>query len=144
MPEKFAHGTANLLPPRNSLEPILPITYFSGSSFPLALPPTVAKGGVGVRGMNSLLGKWLLDQVGSIVPRNVPSAVANEPADGGQVPPSSQIVHADADNGQGAEQEPRIRGWAMLDYYDKPADARVVPLLVECNFLGRVPGEEGW
>jgi 1-phosphatidylinositol phosphodiesterase len=144
MSEKFALGTANLLPPRNSPEPILPITYFSGSSFPLALPPTVAKGGIGVRGMNSLLGKWLLDQVGSIVPRNVPSAVANEPADGGQVPPSSQIAHEEADDGQEAGQEPRIRGWAMLDYYDEPADARVVPLLVECNFLGRVPGEEGW
>ena len=77
-----------------------------------------------MRGMNSLLGKWLLDQVG----RNAPNAVANEPADGAR---RFRHLH-------------RLPMRKQLDYYDEPADARVVPLLVECNFLGRVPGEEGW
>ena len=37
----------------------------------------------------------------------------------------------------------RIRGWALLDFYEDPEKA-VVPLLIECNFRGRIRGEEGW
>lgn len=39
--------------------------------------------------------------------------------------------------------QPRLRGWALLDFYDDP-EPSIVPLLVECNFWGRVSGEEGW
>ena len=39
---------------------------------------------------------------------------------------------------------PRIRGWVLMDYYEDPVDAGVIPLLVECNFRGRKAGEEGW
>jgi 1-phosphatidylinositol phosphodiesterase len=40
--------------------------------------------------------------------------------------------------------EPRIRGWAYMDFYEDPVESGVVPLLVECNFRGRKLGEEGW
>lgn len=46
---------------------MLNITYFSAASFPLAFPPTIAKGfgwpkwGFGVEGVNGRVGKWLLD-----------------------------------------------------------------------------------
>jgi 1-phosphatidylinositol phosphodiesterase len=46
--------------------------------------------------------------------------------------------------GKKAVEEPRIRGWAFMDFYEDPVDAGVVPLLVECNFRGRKIGEEGW
>ena len=91
---------------------MLNISFFSAASFPLAFPPTIARGfgwpkwGLGVEGVNGRLGKWLLDRF--------------------------------AQDGERA----RIRGWAFMDYYAEPAD--VVPLLVECNFRGRISGEEGW
>ncbi len=52
----------------------------------------------------------------------------------------------DDDDGEDAQSDgtvPRLRGWALLDFYDDP-DPALVPLLVEFNFLGRVKGEEGW
>lgn len=82
------------------------------------------KWGLGIEGVNSRLGKWLLDQMGG----GVPAAVN---LDQEKVPRS-------------VDQEPRIRGWSFLDYYSEPEDGQVVPLLVECNFLGRKSGEEGW
>ncbi|KAH8106755.1 PLC-like phosphodiesterase [Cristinia sonorae] len=44
----------------------------------------------------------------------------------------------------GGAHEPRIRGWAFMDFYTYPEDNAIVPLLVECNFRGRVGGQEGW
>lgn len=42
----------------------------------------------------------------------------------------------------------RVRGWALMDFFTDPKDvdagAGIVPLLVECNYRGRVDGEEGW
>lgn len=58
--------------------------------------------------------------------------------------PVDTEAQAAAGDGQDTRQEPRIRGWAMLDFYSEPSGIDVVPLLVECNFLGRTPGEEGW
>jgi 1-phosphatidylinositol phosphodiesterase len=122
IPEKVQEAAANLIPPKDSAQPVLPISFFSGSSFPLALPPTVAKGIAGVEGANSLLGRWLLGQIGI-------------------GPMSTSVVGSSSAQ---AQAEPRIRGWAFLDYYTEPSGIEVVPLLVECNFLGRIPGEEGW
>jgi 1-phosphatidylinositol phosphodiesterase len=45
---------------------------------------------------------------------------------------------------KGAIDEPRIRGWAYMDFYEDPVESGVVPLLVECNFRGRKLGDEGW
>ena len=47
------------------------------------------------------------------------------------------------DEGGSESKGPRIRGWALMDFYEDPEKA-LVPLLIECNFRGRVRGEEGW
>jgi 1-phosphatidylinositol phosphodiesterase len=114
------------MPPSVTGQPTLGITYFSAAFFPLALPPVIAKGfgwpawGLGVEGVNSKLGTWLLDK----------------------------LAGPDADEALGAEktvsEEPRIRGWTFLDYYSEPDFGKILPLLVECNFRGRKEGEEGW
>jgi 1-phosphatidylinositol phosphodiesterase len=41
-------------------------------------------------------------------------------------------------------EEPRLRGWALMDYFTEPEGGNLVPLLVECNYRGRKVGEEGW
>lgn len=121
-----------MIPPANTDRPLLPITYFSAASFPLAFPPTIAKGfgwpkwGLGIEGVNSLLGKWLIDKLG-----------------GSQDPEISQFA-AHGDEKQAADEESRIRGWTFLDYYSQPEASALIPLLVECNFRGRKSGEEGW
>lgn len=99
-------------PPNAATSPSLSITFFSATSFPLALPSLVArgfgKGKLAVTGVNERVGIWLLHNFG--------------------------------DKGQ----EPRIRGWTFMDFYEDPIESAVVPLLVECNFRGRKIGEEGW
>lgn len=117
IPEKVDRAEDILLPPKDdSSTPILSISFFSAASFPLAFPPTIARGfgwpklGFGVEGVNSRLGQWLIDKMG----------------------------------GDDEKKEPRIRGWVFMDFFQDPEDNAVVPLLVECNFRGRIPGEEGW
>jgi 1-phosphatidylinositol phosphodiesterase len=133
IPEKVQLATANLLPPPDALQPVLPITYFSAASFPFAFPPTVAKGfgwpkwGLGVEGVNSKLGAWLLDKLGG-------SAAAD----------ASKLDEVDEKQREAIAEESRIRGWTFLDYFSEPEGGDLVPLLVECNFRGRKPGEEGW
>ena len=126
----------NLIPPISLDQPVLPITFFSAVNIPLALPPIVAKGfgwpdwGLGFHGVNTHVGKWLLEQIG-----------ANNCAS------RRNMANLDRDsekNDNGFAEEPRIRGWTLLDYYSEPGDSQVLPLLVECNFLGRKSGEEGW
>ncbi|KAF9484915.1 PLC-like phosphodiesterase [Pholiota conissans] len=131
IPEKVYLGTKNLIPPTNTQQPLLPITYFSAASFPLAFPPTIAKGfgwpkwGIGIEGVNSRLGKWLLDQLGGTSDAN------------------GKGMKEDKEKVSAAE-EPRIRGWTFLDYYAEPEDGGIIPLLVECNYRGRKKGVEGW
>ncbi|KAL0947516.1 hypothetical protein HGRIS_013615 [Hohenbuehelia grisea] len=136
IPEKVALSTQILLPPPNNPPmPVLSITYFSAASFPLAFPPTIAHGfgwpkaGLGVEGVNSRIGKWLLDQLGSDVERS-------------EAPAASEKEKQDFDGPSGVD-DVRIRGWAFMDFYAEPENA-VVPLLVECNHRGRRSGEEGW
>ena len=94
----------------------LNITFFSAASFPLAFPPTIARGfgfpkiGLGVEGVNSRVGKWLIDFLSS--------------------------------DGDDENQGKRIRGWTLMDFYSDPEGNGIVPLLVECNFRGRISGEE--
>lgn len=73
--------------------------------------------GLGIEGVNARVGKWLLEIIGN------------------------GLDGRDSEKQMG-EHEPRLRGWALMDFYADP-DA-LVPLLVECNFRGRCPGEEGW
>ncbi|KAF8638863.1 hypothetical protein AX17_001919 [Amanita inopinata Kibby_2008] len=119
IPEKVGLATRNLLLDANpeSSVPILPVSYFSAASFPLAFPTMIARGfgwprwGVGVEGVNSRLGKWLLEQLAKGI------------------------------NDEDCELKPSfarciIRGWAFLDFYAQPKNGSLIPLLVECNFVG--------
>ncbi|KAH7910614.1 PLC-like phosphodiesterase [Hygrophoropsis aurantiaca] len=123
IPEKVLMSTNILLTPPDLPVPILNITYLSASSIPLALPPTIARGfgwpkwGFGFEGVNGRVGKWLLDILGS---------------------------DNFADDEKTSDREPRVRGWAFMDFYEEPVAHGLVPLFVECNFRGRVSGEEGW
>jgi 1-phosphatidylinositol phosphodiesterase len=134
IPEKVRLASDNLLVPAGNTKPVLPFSYFSAASFPLALPPVVAKGfgwpkwGMGVEGVNTKLGAWLLDKLAS------PSSIEDlrRQSESEKVEYSKRVI------------EPRIRGWSMLDYYTEPGAGDIVPLLVECNFRGRKVGEEGW
>ncbi|THH10013.1 hypothetical protein EW145_g1615 [Phellinidium pouzarii] len=70
VPEKVSLATAVLLPPSGGYtQPTLNISFFSAGSFPLALPPAVAKGfgwpawKLGVEGVNARIGTWLLSQL---------------------------------------------------------------------------------
>jgi len=137
IPEKMERATQNLILPSvvpTTGQPTLAITYFSAALFPLALPPVIAKGfgwpawGLGVEGVNSKLGAWLLDKL------------AGPPADA-----KKGVLVGVADSEKRVTEEPRIRGWTFLDYYSEPEVGKmIVPLLVECNFRGRKEGEEGW
>ncbi|KAI0948706.1 hypothetical protein AcV7_009376 [Taiwanofungus camphoratus] len=131
IPEKTALATQILLPPPNDPPfPTLAITFFSASSFPLAFPPTVALGfgwpklGFGVEGVNGRVGTWLIDMLSS--------------GSAGKLQSSSERA------GKDKARDIRLRGWALLDFFEHPENNAVVPLLVECNFRGREKGEEGW
>ena len=144
IPEKVERTTQNLIIPPvipTTGQPTLGITYFSAARFPLTPPSIIAKGfgwpawGLGVEGVNTKLGAWLLDKL----------------AGGPSVPGYADVEQGEAsDSDKGSshtvleEEEPRIRGWTFLDYYSEPGVGNIVPLLVECNFRGRKEGEEGW
>lgn len=108
--------------------PTLSISFLSAASFPFSLPPIIAKGvgwskiGFGIEGINSRFVQWLL----------------NNFAEDSEIHASGSLF----DEKRVAETH-RIRGWALLDFYDEPGSA-LTPLLVECNYHGRQKGEEGW
>ncbi|KAJ7184395.1 PLC-like phosphodiesterase [Mycena filopes] len=122
IPEKVGLATSVLEPQPSDAAgpPVLPISYFSASSFPLAAPQTISQGfgwpswGLGVEGVNSRVGKWALGQLGNGVKK-----------------------------GEKGEGEPYIRGWTFMDYYEEPKNA-LVPLLVEFNFRGRKADGKRW
>ncbi|KAM5542633.1 hypothetical protein V8D89_003594 [Ganoderma adspersum] len=141
IPEKMQLSSQNLLlPTGEQAQPILNVSFFSAANIPLALPTTVARGlgwpkwKLGIEGVNSRLGSWLLDSL---------------TGSGGQDPAQNTQNGDEKDAGSGTgngtsdADNVRIRGWAMLDFYADP-DNSVVPLLVEWNFQGRKSGEEGW
>lgn len=122
--------------------PPLAISFLSAASFPLSLPPVVARGfgwpklGLGIEGVNSRVGRWLLGILcGDVSPdlKNPGTALTNGSPDEKTQGLLSPEAHG-----------PRIRGWVLMDYFDEPEKGGIVPLLVECNFHGRRPGEEGW
>ncbi|KAH0584472.1 hypothetical protein H2248_010008 [Termitomyces sp. 'cryptogamus'] len=129
IPEKFTLASEILMgPPSESPMPTLSISFFSAASFPLALPPVIAKGlgwpkmSLGIEGINSRFVQWLLNNLVENSEIHAPGSVLNE-------------KHVSGSR--------RIRGWVLLDFYDEPGSA-LTPLLVECNYRGRRKGEEGW
>lgn len=159
IPEKVALSTRILVPeihPEDSLHaphynptytapvpgrPPLAISFLSAASFPLSLPPTIARGfgwpkfGLGVEGVNSRVGRWLLGILGG----DTPPDLKNKKSIGGeaQLEEKQNLLSPET-------HEPRIRGWVLMDYFNEPEKGGLVPLLVECNFRGRKAGEEGW
>ncbi|KAG7453029.1 PLC-like phosphodiesterase [Guyanagaster necrorhizus] len=131
IPEKFALSTEILMHPLDDQpQKTLSITFFSAASFPLATPPTVARGfgwprwGLGVEGVNSRVGRWLLDLLSSS------GDVSGHDLQNDLIKPILGV-------------ETRLRGWALMDFYSDPGHA-LAGLLVECNYRGRRAGEEGW
>lgn len=169
IPEKVARATEVLLPP-TCPQPTLSITYFSAASFPFALPPTIACGfgwpalGLGVEGVNIRVGRWLLDILTGTEEKRTQSvkAVHRRPRwlrkhhEGLEPIPSDANLSLNVGEKGMQEfkedmtrlpvdaEEPRLRGWALMDYFVEPEGGNLVPLLVECNYRGRKVGEEGW
>ena len=122
--------------------------FFSASSFPLAAPPTIAQGfgwpkyGLGVEGVNSRVGRWLLDKLGQTVQAMERD---DDPSDEEfeEKPPKKPVMAEEEMYVVNVNAEPRIRGWAFTDYYARP-EASLVALMIECNYRGRKEGEEGW
>lgn len=79
----------------------------SASSIPLALPPLIARGFGWPRWGLGFEG--VNDHVGKWILDQLSSASASV---AGRT----------------------LKGWALMDYYEDPVGAEVVPLLVECNF----------
>lgn len=137
IPEKVTFACENLT--QNEAQPTLAISFFSASNFPFALPSTCACGfgwpewGIGVEGINSRFVRWLLDQLSS----SARTISDTEREDGGNVDEKGNVEKA-------VIPEPKIRGWALLDFYTEPYESGLIPLLVECNYRGRQSGEEGW
>jgi 1-phosphatidylinositol phosphodiesterase len=161
IPEKVTLSTRILLPPDDDTNP-LNITYLSAATFPLALPPIVAKGfgwpGVfGVEGVNARVGKWLLALLAGesdereyspkIVGKVKAKAKAVVLPSGKSIETTSDTASLFADTAETVHgttsEEPRLRGWVFLDYFKEP-DEGLLPLLVECNWRGRKGGSEGW
>ena len=141
IPEKAERASQNLIIPRTTVQPILGITYFSAALFPLALPPMIAKGfgwpawGLGVEGVNSKLGTWLLNKLDA--------RVAAEQGEE-ETTLDDEKQHLLSPSVEEGEEEPRLRGWTLLDFYSESEIGNIVALLVECNYRGRKEGEEGW
>jgi 1-phosphatidylinositol phosphodiesterase len=101
-------------PNDGSMVPTLAISFFSATSFPLALPTTVARGfgwpraGFGVEGVNSRFGLWLIDALSGKLY-----------GERGIITPC-----------------PKVKGWTFMDFFEDPEDCAVIPLLIECNFRG--------
>lgn len=118
----------------------------SAASIPFALPPVIARGfgwpkwGLGFEGVNDRVGKWLLGQLSSNNANRRRNSFDDDPL-------GCTCTLSKADDARLAactDAGPRIRGWVLMDYYEDPIDAGVVPLFMECNFRGRRGGEEGW
>lgn len=165
IPEKFAVSVQMLLPrPAPEGKSDLAITFLSAARVPVALPSTVACGfgwrflNLGVEGVNSRTGRWLLQQlsgsadgintIGAAHPfRRIKDTsqltlVGSRQTIGEKN--SDERVKPTSGRTQIAQTDVRLRGWVMMDFIMNPDDTGIIPLLVECNWRGRVPGEEGW
>ncbi|KAG8831483.1 hypothetical protein FRC17_003102 [Serendipita sp. 399] len=160
IPEKFEVAVEMLYPrPAPNGKSDLSITFLSASRVPFALPSTVACGFgwsslyLGIEGVNSRVGKWLLGQLGGVDGNDV---APGEPKQAWTYSDEergwSQSTLVDLKSASGSSirikdsdrKEPRLRGWVLMDFLLDPHELGIVPLLIECNWRGRVHGEEGW
>ncbi|PVG00204.1 PLC-like phosphodiesterase [Serendipita vermifera] len=158
IPEKFEVAVQMLCPkPVPDGKKDLAITFLSASRIPFALPSTVACGfgwaslHLGVEGVNSRAVRWLLTQLdnggnsGLEAEEEVKRSQITLVTSKDMTPPKSSLntvpyTPGTVLSGQGV----RLRGWVLMDFIRDPPELSLIPLLVECNWRGRVEGEEGW
>jgi len=139
LPEKAALCIQNLVPPPSN-PPTLGITFLSAAGGALALPPFCALGfgwpswGLGVEGINSRIGKWLLGRLTSGNVSQVTTEKDRESMDSACSNVGLLVKHGPYEARD--EKVRPVRGWVFIDYFAEP-DGGLVPLLVENNFLGR-------
>jgi 1-phosphatidylinositol phosphodiesterase len=119
----------------------LAITFLSAARIPFALPSTVACGFgwsrfmLGVEGVNSRVGTWLLRQLagGDDVGEKKPQLLRPQGAD-------TQETLIDEDESGTSEKKPdrptdnnRLRGWVLMDFIRDPCNLGIIPLLIEFN-----------
>lgn len=104
------------------------------------MPPFCALGfgwpswGLGVEGVNSRVGKWLL---GRLTLTSAPQLTKEEDRESMDSECSDVKLLAKDDSYEARDEKVRpVRGWVFIDYFAEP-DGGLVPLLVENNFLGR-------
>jgi 1-phosphatidylinositol phosphodiesterase len=158
IPEKYEAAVQMLIPkPAPDGKKDLAITFLSASRIPFALPSTVACGfgwasmNLGVEGVNSRAVRWLLTQLGDIddsqseTKEDVVSSQITLVSPRGVIPPNSSLDKITyIPKTVTSKQEVRLRGWVLMDFIRDPPELSLIPLLVECNWRGRVEGEEGW
>ena len=127
IPEKATLSSSYLLPclaPKGEKD--LAITFTSASSIPAALPSTVACGfgwpalKLGVEGVNSRVGRWLLGQLGGEAP--LQDLLGQEDWD------VVDIEAGQASANSTAAEEIRLRGWVFMDFCDEPEGQYIVQL----------------
>lgn len=128
IPEKATLSSSYLLPcPAPRGEKDLAITFTSAFSIPAALPSTIACGfgwpalKLGVEGVNSRIGRWLLGQLGGEAP--LQDLLGQEDWDvvdveAGQAAANSMVV-----------EEIRLRGWVLTDFCNIPEGQYIAQLL---------------
>jgi len=133
IPEKATLSSSYLLPcPAPNGQKDLAITFTSASSIPAALPSTVACGfgwpalKLGVEGVNSRIGRWLLGQLGGEAP--LQDLLGQEDWDVVDL----EAGHASANSA--AVEEIRLRGWVFMDFCDEP-ESQYISQLPESPFL---------
>jgi 1-phosphatidylinositol phosphodiesterase len=132
-------------PNQPSPPPPLAVSFTSASSFPLALPPTVALGfGItsfrrywwgrllGWAGVNERLRGWVQLHLQRVRTLELERQREGRRATPEKVPPALDGENEKADTHSEGPDLEKIRGWVLVDYVDSPND--LLPLLVECNY----------
>lgn len=141
IPEKASLAAQNLVVINDPPMPVLPISFFSASTFPLALPSLVARGsgwpsiGMGVEGVNSKLGGWLIE----VIAGDCQPLIEQDEEDMSleKLGRGKQSISVLATEIPIPPPEAQMKGWALLDYYASPEAGDLVPLLIEANFSSR-------
>lgn len=145
IPEK-AQAAVEMLHPKPAPDgkQDLAITFMSAARVPFALPSTVACGFgwsqfmLGVEGVNSRVGRWLLQQLAGDeegagrmqvkcpkLERGDTQETLVGVEDGELIVPKHK--RKDLQNGV------RLRGWVLIDFIQDPHELSVIPLLLEFN-----------
>lgn len=129
----------SLQDPKSVQHPVLPMSFSSASSIPLALPGMVATGigvgSVGYQGVNQRLFQWATNFLTAAGTNALVEPAGTVETQDNQAPPNLQ----------------RVCGWLMMDFFDEPTG--LVPLLVELNWMNQnigvqsvetPPPKQGW